>query len=348
MPAGQKGWTVNLIKQLLMFLATIVRTLLYQWIVKLIELFRMLIAVIRRYCARARLPVRLRRSAPQRCVKISDPAYKRPDPLIYDQYYLMKQGMSVTWDNPDINLYQGGVLVPSHKLQADTDYEIVARIWNNSTEAPVLGLPVHFSYLSFGVGTQSHLIGDTAVDLGVKGGPNHPAFAHMKWHTPPTAGHYCIQVLLTWTDDANPNNNLGQENTNVGTLHSPAQFDFQLRNDTRERQAYRFEADAYVIPPLDPCQQRPANREPPREPLRAAPGTIAVVPPKHAFGNQPLPPGWTVSFSPAAPLIDPGQEITVKVVVNAPAGFKGRQPVNVHAFNRYGMAGGVTLYVESA
>lgn len=334
------------IKQLLLFLLAILRALLYEWIVRLFELIRMLLAEIRRWCARASLPGRLNRSAKEHCVKISDPAYKRPDPLIYDQYYLMGQGFAVTWDNPDIGLFHNGALVPSHLLQPDTDYQVVARIWNNSTEAPVVGLPVNFSYLSFGMGVQSHPIASTSVNLGVKGGPNHPAFAQVTWHTPATPGHYCIQTSFFWADDVNPNNNLGQENTDVGTAHSPVQFTFQLRNDTRKRQRYRFDTDGYGIPPRDPCDQRKPAPPPRHTPPREKPGTIAVVPPKHDRRNYPLPAGWSVTFSPAQPALDPNQEIQMTVTVTPPNGFKGRQAVNVHGFHADGLAGGVTLYVE--
>jgi len=334
------------VRQLLLFILAILRALLYEWIVKLFELIGLLFAWIRRCCAKAMLPVRLKRSAKERCVKISDPAYKRPDPLIYDQYYLMGQGFAVTWDNPDIDLFHNGVFVPSHMLQPDTDYEVVARIWNNSTEAPVVGLPVNFGYLSFGMGVQSHFIGSTKVNLGVKGGPNHPAFAKVTWHTPAAPGHYCIQTSFFWSDDVNPNNNFGQENTDVGTAHSPVQFTFQLRNDTRKRQRYRFDTDGYAIPPRDPCDQRKPPLPPRSTPPREKPGTVAVVPPKHDRRNYPLPAGWTVTFLPAQPELDPNQEIQMTVTVTPPNGFKGRQPVNVHGFHADGLAGGVTLYVE--
>ncbi|HSC91758.1 MAG TPA: hypothetical protein VLB86_08915 [Gaiellaceae bacterium] len=291
-----------------------------------------------------RLPVRVRRAAPQHCVKISDPAYKRPDPLIYDQFFLMQQGLAVTWDNPDIELQQGGVAVPSHALLPDTEYDLIARIWNGSTEAPVVGLPVQFSYLSFGVGTVSHPIGQTHVNLGVKGGPDHPAFAKVKWRTPHDPGHYCVRAWFTWLDDLNPNNNLGQENTDVGAVHSPAEFTFRLRNDTRRRERYRFEVDAYAIPPPDPCRPRPKRPRPPRQ----APGTVEHVPPQHDRRNAPLPAGWTVTFDPEHPVLAAGDEVDVAATVTAPDGFHGRQPVNVHAFTGEGLAGGVTLYVEGA
>jgi hypothetical protein len=36
------------------------------------------------------------------------------------------------------------------------------------------------------------------------------------------------------------------------------------------------------------------------------------------------------------------------VDVTAPDGFVGTQQINIHAFSRYGLAGGVTLQVEGA
>ena len=96
---------------------------------------------------------RQERVAREECVKVPAPVYRRPDPLIYSQRYLMSQGLAVTWDNPDIQLFQAGVPVPSHTLAPATEYEIVARIWNGSTDAPAVNLPVRFSYLTFGIGT---------------------------------------------------------------------------------------------------------------------------------------------------------------------------------------------------
>jgi hypothetical protein len=80
----------------------------------------------------------------------------RPDPLIYSQQYLMGLGLAVTWDNPDIWLERNGSRVSSHAIEPDTEYEIVARIWNGSTDAPVPLLHVRFSYLSFGGGGDQH------------------------------------------------------------------------------------------------------------------------------------------------------------------------------------------------
>jgi len=164
-------------------------------------------------------------------------AYRQPDPMIYSQQFLQQQGLAVTWDNPDIHIELAtnpGVPVDAHFLHPDTDYLVIARVWNGSTTAPAPGLPVKVSYLEFGVATVRHDVGLTAVDLPVKGTGGCPAFATVPWHTPAAAGHYCLQVELLWDDDAEPGNNLGQSNTDVKALNSPhAAFTFPVRNDRR-------------------------------------------------------------------------------------------------------------------
>ena len=325
---------MKFLQALLSSLVTILRTIAYEWLLALCALWRRLAEVWRRTSAAKQIPVRERRAARGQCTPIRDIAFKKPDPLLYSQSYLMSQGLAVTWDNPDIALYRNGVLVPSSQLASDTEYWIVARIWNNSTDAPVAMLPVDFSYLSFGIATLSHPIASDTVNLGVKGGPNHPAFARVKWRTPAAAGHYCIQVFLDWFDDANPNNNLGQKNTLVRTAHSPADFLFVLRNNTAQRQLYRFEVDAYRLPRIPYC-------DPGR---RTASGRVSE---QHNRQNFPVPPSWQVEINPAHPVLAPAEEKSIAVRITPPAGFTGNQGFNVNAFYEQVFAGGVTLYVSS-
>jgi hypothetical protein len=317
-------------------LLLILQSLVYGWVIAVRNLWTV-ICRLYRLSLRRKHRGRAGRASRNRCVPISDPAFVRPDPLIYDQYYLTSLGLAVTWDNPDIQLYLNGSPVSSSLLQPATPYEIVAQVWNNSTDAPVVALPVAFSYLDFGMGTVSVPIGSTQVDLGVKGGPNCPAFVTMTWITPTTPGHYCIQVLLEPVDDINLNNNLGQENTNVGTAHSPAVFTLTLRNNTRLTQSYSFEVDAYTPPALEPCDGA-ANGEKERS------ARIA----RHQRGLDPVPAGWNVNIDPAAPTITTGQSIPLTVTVTPPGGFAGDQTFNVNAFHTDGLAGGVTLTVAAA
>jgi len=272
--------------------------------------------------------------------------YRRPDPLIYCQTYLMARGVAVTWDNPDIHLERNGTPVPSHALEASTDYEIVARVWNGSVQAPAIDLPVRFSYLEFGIGTVRHELGVGQVDdLPVKGAPGLPAFARLGWKTPGVAGHYCLQVELDWPDDANPDNNLGQENTDVKALNSPrAVFVVPVRNDAPGRRRLTFEVDSYEIGEPAPCPPGPEDGGvlSPREREERRRRSLA----RHTYGAHPVAKGWTVGLDVQELTLAPGEQVELGVEVLAPEGFEGRQAFNLNAFANDILVGGVTLIAE--
>ncbi|MGI9169601.1 MAG: hypothetical protein ACR2FH_05395 [Caulobacteraceae bacterium] len=255
------------------------------------------------------------------------PALKKPDPFLYSQAWLTSQGYPVTWDNPDIFIYQNGVLVDPHDLHASTTYTVVARIWNNSADIPVVDMPVVFSYLSFGMGAQSNPIGTVTTDLGVIGLPGCPAFPQIAWTTPAALGHYCLQVLCQPPDDSNWLNNMGQRNADVAQAHSPAAFSFAVGNHGRKRpRTVRFTLDSYALPPLPPCDARPK--------------TIGKTAP-------PVPEGWTVVLTPDRFILGPDEERQVQAAITPPPGFSGSMPINVHAWDAAGLIGGVTLIVEA-
>ena len=266
-------------------------------------------------------------------------AYRQPDPLIYSQQYLQAQGLAVTWDNPDIHVeLPSGGIVDSHSLAPDTDYVVVARVWNGATTAPAVDLPVKVSYLEFGIGTVRHDVGLGSVDLPVKGAPGCPAFARVPWRTPAAAGHYCLQVELVWDDDANPANNMGQHNTDVRPLNSPrAASTFPLRNDGARERVLRLEVDGYRIPVQDPCPPGDRDEDAHRRRARLA---------RHDRDAWPVAEGWDVAVHPREALLGPGEAAEIAVEVAAPDGFSGREVVNLHAYDGEQLVGGVTLYVE--
>jgi hypothetical protein len=318
-------------------LAFILRTLLSGWlraIPTLIALLPRRLATRRRG---RRQSERDRQAARTSCVPIDRPEFVRPDPLIYSQRCLMQLGLAVTWNNPDIQLHRNGLPVSSSSLEPGVTYDIVARIWNESPSAPVVQMPVHFLFLDFGIGTVNVPIGSTTVDLGVKGGPNHPAFATIPWTTPTRPGHYGLQVLLDPADDRNELNNLGQENTNVGMAQSPVDSTFTLRNDTRQPQRYRFEVDAYTLGEPDPCEQLTHGEAARKERVE-----------RHRRGAHPLPAGWLVAINPATPSLLPDATVDVTVTVTPPDTFHGTQSLNVNAFHDNEPVGGVTLTVVAA
>ena len=283
---------------------------------------------------------RPRRDSARRCMPVYAKVYRRPDPLIYSQTYLMQQGLAVTWDNPDIRIEKGGVPVPAHALQPDTDYVIIARVWNGATDAPALRMPVRFTVFGFGIGTGGQVLGEVKVDLGVKGSATCPAFAAMPWRTPPAPGHYCIQALLVWSDDANPLNNLGQTNTDVRPLNSPrARFEFVVGNPGREPRTIRLAADGYVLPRRPPCGEQPNDDNAATRKRR--------LQERHGREHHPVPAGWRVAIEPTELALAGGEERPVVVTLTAPTDdFKGRATVNVNGFADAEAIGGVTLHAE--
>lgn len=310
-------------------LRALLRALFFGWLLALIELVRRFLAWLRR---RPQRRVNEQGSRAH-CVPVNHPAMRRPDPLIYDQYYLMGLGLAVTWDNPDIDIMLGTDVVAGCDLIANTDYEVRVRVWNASKTAFVVKMPVHLSYLSFGIGTESHPIATRKVSVGVLGSAGDPGFVSFPWRTPPEAGHYCLQALLDPADDANFGNNLGQKNTDVAVAHSPAEFSFELRNASRRHHRYRFGVDAYVIPRPSPCDDGPA---------RGREARLA----RHHPSAHPVPTGWSIDVNPEQPSLAPGDALTVSVLATPPPGWTGTQPLNVTAYDDTDTAaGGVTLTV---
>ncbi len=269
--------------------------------------------------------------------------YKRPDPLLYSQAWMIARGLAITWDNPDISVLevQGPGLPPKpvlpHALLPNTPHLIRARILNGAVDAPAVNLLVRFHFLTFGIGTHREAIGEMLVpDLPAKGAAGLPRIAEMAWKTPAQAGHYCVQVELVWTDDADPGNNIGQTNLDVKKLNSPnASFTFPLRNDGVLPARVRLTTDAYRLPQLDPCDNATGRPLPDR--LR-----------KHLPEANALPAGWQLELSGAPDeVMAAGEERPITVKVIAADGFAGEADINVNAFDGQRLVGGVTLRVHS-
>jgi hypothetical protein len=290
------------------------------------------------------------------CLNLID-ATVRPDPLIYSQPYLMAQGLAVTWDNPDIELFDNGVAVPSSALKPDHDYDVRVRVWNGSYNSAAINLLVHLSFLTFGIATTSTPVGvNTIPMLGAKGTAAQPATVTFRWHTPAQAGHYCLQAFLDCPEDANPANNLGQENVLVGELASPAKFRFAVRNTAAMQRAILFEADTYELPTRTPCSDEYEHQFgegsfPSR--LAESRGHWAWALRTQPYGAFPVPDDWSVSIDPSRIVLARAEERTVEVTIE-PSGpaFSGSKAFNIRGFavSPDGSArqpiGGVTLHVS--
>jgi hypothetical protein len=67
----------------------------------------LLYALFRRWCELRGAPPKgqgTREKSGTTSAPVPSTIYKRPDPLIYSQYFFMARGFAVTWDNPDISL----------------------------------------------------------------------------------------------------------------------------------------------------------------------------------------------------------------------------------------------------
>lgn len=314
---------------------TAITYLTYKWLVVIINLFKRICKARKKRKKDKRTKTRRERKEYKgNCIPINSPVYYKPDPMIYSQSYLRKKGLAVTWDNPDIQLYKDGTPISSSALQPDTEYDVVARIWNASYEAPVVGMPVKFSYLDFGAGTISKNIDQTSVNVGIIGGSDNPSYAKVKWKTPATVGHYCLQVKLEWADDKNPDNNLGQENTNVVEARSPAYFNFKVQNEDKKTHKYHFKVDTYTIPKQRDCRDDQKYTE--KDILNL-----------HNTNNHPIPNGWQVKFDPTDFSLSPNEEKLIKVKITPPDDFIGSQPFNINVYDdRNVLTGGVTVYIE--
>jgi hypothetical protein len=315
---------------------------------------RQLLEIYRILCRLRSRPRKAKRGARHECddeVDLPSDVYKRADPMLYSQTFLMKMGVAVTWDNPDIQLFEVGVPISSSKLQPDVEYEVAVRIWNNSYDAPAIGLPVYLSFLSFGVATAETMVGKTFTDLGAKGTSQCPAFAKFKWRTPALEGHYCLLARLDWPDDANPENNVGQENTDVARLQSPAQFEFKVRNKAAIRRRFRYVVDDYQLPKLEVCP--PEDDRSPRFASRLAESQARWerVRREQGFGQHQNLEDWNIAILPPSEVIGPLEEIEVRVSIEPKFAFKGSKPFNINVFSlsEEGEAfeGGVTLTVQA-
>lgn len=139
-------WLLLLGGLLLLLLLSLLRRWLYILLIiylaillflGLLGLVRVIQGILRKWCKKAFGDQKGKGSEghpPSKEIKLPPHTYKRPDPMIYSQYYLMSKGLAITWDNPDIGLFDGNSPVPSHDLATNKTYNIRARIWNNSVD----------------------------------------------------------------------------------------------------------------------------------------------------------------------------------------------------------------------
>ena len=162
------------------------------------------------------------------CVYIPERIINRPDPCIYSQFLLMQLQQPVTWDNPDVKIFRGGVEQYTYDLLVDTVYDVVVTVHNSSRDKPALGTTVEIEWVEFGAGAEiRHPIATQNANVPVWPGTIDVV---VQWRTPANPGHYCIEVDLSHPNDGNPANNRGWNNTQVHTAASEVRAPMRVFN----------------------------------------------------------------------------------------------------------------------
>ncbi len=279
--------------------------------------------------------VLVRKKFPRKCIEMPIKVTRRPDPCIYSQFFLMDNNQPVTWDNPDVIIELGGNVQDTYNLDASTTYDVTVFTKNNSPFFDALGTHIQVNMLQFGIGAP----GPTSLHTYTKDIPfatvDHSIGETFTWTTPPDAGHFCLQVLITHGNDVNPGNNEGWNNTEVKIVAPGETFArpipvWNLRRFERpgkERQnaamrkllsAVTIDLDSYVLPTLDPA-------DPDLDVLFAA-----------------TPAQWDAKVTPTNMTIEPlsNHETTATFEVTVPA---DAAPGTRATFNVTGRAGGWPL-----
>jgi len=162
------------------------------------------------------------------CVVIPGHIAHKPDPCIYSQFLLMALDQPVTWDNPDVRIFLNGVEQDTYNLSMGTEYDVEITVHNASRDKAANGTTVDVGWIEFGAGGQiRHPINVLSADV-----PAWPGTAVVttRWRTPDTPGHFCIEVELVHSDDGNPANNRGWNNTEVHAAHSEVSRNVRVFN----------------------------------------------------------------------------------------------------------------------
>lgn len=162
------------------------------------------------------------------CVTFPGHILHKPDPCIYDQFLLMAMNQPVTWANPDVHIFLGGVEQYTYNLTTGTTYTVEITVHNSSRLKPANGTSVDVRWIEFGAGGQTrHPIANLTANVPVWPGT---AVVSTAWRTPDVPGHYCIEIELFHPDDGNPANNRGWNNTQVYAAHSPVERPIRIFN----------------------------------------------------------------------------------------------------------------------
>ncbi|MFD4247358.1 hypothetical protein ACFWP3_38105 [Streptomyces sp. NPDC058525] len=141
----------------------------------------------------------------------------------------------------------------------------------------------------------------------------------------------------------------------VGQLASPARVTFALRNAASVRRQFVLEADTYrlMTRECDEGYKRQFAGGGRSTRIAESRARWDWARRTQAYGDFPVPRGWSVRITPSEPVLEPGEELTVEVVIEPDTpGFSGEKVFNVHGFSvgpggTRQLVGGVTIMVRT-
>jgi hypothetical protein len=280
-----------------------------------------------------------KRPADWGCVYVPGRLTDRPDPCIYDQFMLMALGLPVTWANPDFTILLGAVPQNTYDLIESTAYDVVVTVHNSSRTRPALGTRVDMVWMEFGAGgAVKHAAGTQFVDVPVWPGI---AQAHFTWTTPPNPGHYCLEATLFHPDDADPSNNVGQNNTQVYAAHSQVQSPVRIFNAFVDEPPPR----SALVPKRAPVPKHGDGVE-----ITVDSYVFVDAIGKNADPDQMFAPrdaAWPAHVEPAQFTFAAGERYRdVMLIVDAPNGPGPSETFNVSVRQGGAPTGGVTVTIE--
>ncbi|MBN8211943.1 MAG: hypothetical protein J0M09_03415 [Xanthomonadales bacterium] len=136
-----------------------------------------------------------------KCISTDQPP-KRPDPAIYSQRQRLSQGLSTSWESPDIqtNWWDDWRLMDS----------ILVRVHNESNEASAVNTLVQVRWAQYGIGTVFSSLGDQLISLGYAPDAKDLAFP-INGAVRALGNDVSIEVRISHPHDKVADNNLGYQ-----------------------------------------------------------------------------------------------------------------------------------------
>jgi hypothetical protein len=211
------------------------------------------------------------------------------DLYLYSQWdentWTLHPGDNPTWDNPDIQLYDGANKVDSNNLVVGHEYLIKVTV-HNAKNFEAKKVKVNLRWVQFGAGQPNSAWTPItpAPEVDVPANGTKEAEAH--W-TPAVTGHVCLQAELYHVEDINSANNKGQENCHVGPTSSPARVPFKIWNPTDKAAAMFLEVRQ--MSPAQPIWKTTVEHPDPQivPPGGSTEGTVIIEPVQPSDCRQP-------------------------------------------------------------